>query len=189
MADVTIADPAQLTTPAADDKIPVWDTSASQQKWIRRDDLVGSTITGGKNLVAPADGTLALIDVAQAYTQPITLPALRSSSSNTLNDDTAISFTPSGVAPVTTGIYAGLLFIWGRFSNGGNRSGIVAFRAGTTPHCILLADGGILAVTTGVLAGTTSTDGKLNVAAAADGNIYIENRTGAQISIGYLIAG
>lgn len=184
MADVTIADPAQLTTPAADDKIPVWDTSASQQKWIRRDDLVGAIITGGKNLVAPADGTLALIDVAQVYTTRQTIPAVFSGNTGTLADDTAYSFTP--------GYSQGVLLIW-TYSSGGissQRAALVSFRAAGTPHAMILVQGGTaFEASTAALAGTTGTDAKVTVSAASDGKIYIENRSGVSMNHGFFIVG
>jgi len=57
-----------LATPAADDLVPVWDTSAAQTLKIRRDVFVGATITGGGTialggytLTVPATGTAALV--------------------------------------------------------------------------------------------------------------------------------
>jgi hypothetical protein len=40
-----------------------------------------------------------------------------------------------------------------------------------------------IAVTTGVLTGTTGTVGKLTVSAATDGKIYVENRTGGSLNV------
>ena len=43
--------------------------------------------------------------------------------------------------------------------------------------------------TTGILTGTTGTDGRLNVSPATNGNIYIENRLGGATTVGYTVIG
>jgi hypothetical protein len=199
MADVSVNALTSLTTPANDDLVPIWDTSAGQLKQVRRDALNGGTLTGsgtvatgGFTLTVPATGSAALLGTVNVFTVGQTLPAARTSGTNTINDDVAISFTPSGVTAtaLAAGSYAGLLLIWGRFGSGGNQGSVVAFRAGTSAFCAVVAQPSTLvAATTGALAGTTGTDGKLNVSVHTDGAIYIENRTGAQINIGYMILG
>jgi hypothetical protein len=44
-------------------------------------------------------------------------------------------------------------------------------------------------VGTAALTGTTGTDGKVTISAAADGKIYVENRSGSPMNHGFLIVG
>lgn len=101
----------------------------------------------------------------------------------TINDDTAISFTP----PVDIG----LLFIVGRHTNYDHLSGICTFRTMATNATYPLAAGSGFEVTAGAaLTGTTGTDGKLTVSAySGDGKVYIENRSGGTVSISVNIIG
>jgi len=69
MAELTVDGLGELTSPAANDEIGIWDVSAGQYLKIRRDTLVGGTITGGGTvatggytLTVPATGTAALLD-------------------------------------------------------------------------------------------------------------------------------
>lgn len=75
MADLTVDGLAELTTPAANDEIGIWDVSAGAFLKIRRDNLVGlnatgsgTIATGGFTLTVPATGTAALRDVANTFT-------------------------------------------------------------------------------------------------------------------------
>ncbi len=68
MAELTVDGLGELTSPAANDEIGIWDVSAGQYLKIRRDTLVGGTITGdgtvatgGYTLTVPATGTAALV--------------------------------------------------------------------------------------------------------------------------------
>lgn len=76
MAEATYNDAIQLpgTQIAADDQIPIWDTSAGQTKRASRLDVVGANILGGgtintnaKTLNVPGDGTAALSDAANTF--------------------------------------------------------------------------------------------------------------------------
>ena len=69
--------------------------------------------------------------------------------------------------------------------------GIVGFRAqsGAAETYLGLNSSGRIAVTTGVLSGTTGTDGKLNISAATNTNLYIENRLGGGTTVGYTLIG
>jgi hypothetical protein len=67
MAEQTVDGLGELTSPAANDEIGIWDVSAGQYMKIQRSTLVGATITGGGTLAlggytltAPATGTAAL---------------------------------------------------------------------------------------------------------------------------------
>ncbi len=68
MAELTVDGLGELTSPAANDEIGIWDVSAGQYLKIRRDTLVGGVITGGGTvatggftLTVPATGTAALV--------------------------------------------------------------------------------------------------------------------------------
>ena len=179
MTDVTIADPAQLTAPAADDKIPVWDTSAAQQKWIRRDDLVGATLTGGFSVVVPAAGTMSLIDVPQSYgAQQLFPQGLSAVRGQVIADDAVYSMAV---------VSAGWLLIGTTSAGFSNRHAIIAFRAGTGPYTgVVVQPSTVFEVSTSVLAGTTGTDGKITISATG-GMLYIENRSGASQSFTFAI--
>ena len=75
MAELTVDGLGELTSPAANDEIGIWDVSAGQYLKIRRDTLVGGTITGGGTialggytLTVPATGTVVLVGTAQTIT-------------------------------------------------------------------------------------------------------------------------
>ncbi len=75
MAELTVDGLGELTSPAANDEIGIWDVSAGQYLKIRRDTLVGGTITGGGTvatggftLTVPATGTAALLGAANQFT-------------------------------------------------------------------------------------------------------------------------
>jgi len=72
----------------------------------------------------------------------------------------------------------GWLFI-DRLSSG--RTAIITFDTvgGDAIEIMVQGSGNIFETTTGVLTGTTGTDGKMTVSVHSDNNIYIENRTGA----------
>lgn len=189
MANITMND-ASLAQMAAgdvaeDDIVSVWDVSAGQMKRATRRVAVGAKITGDKALVAPADGTLALLEVAQTFTALQIMAGIASGVTPTINDDTVFSFTPP--APM------GVLLIWNRVSaaNGGQRSALIAYRAvaANTYGSIIAQPSTTIEVSTAALTGTTGTDGKITVSAAADGKIYIENRSGSSIILGYMIFG
>ena len=91
-----------------------------------------------------------------------------SSKTSTVADDAVVTVTP----PATTGFID--VFCGGTSSNWVR----AFFRVGSTPVMTASGQGSASAVTTGALTGTTATDGQFTVSAAADGLIYIENRTG-----------
>lgn len=62
-------------------------------------------------------------------------------------------------------------------------SGIIALETLDPSTIAIVAGGANLAVTTGVLTGTTGTDGRLTVSVTDDGTLYFENRTGVARSI------
>ena len=100
------------------------------------------------------------------------------STGNSMGDDSVISFTPTvqygilGVHSVSTD------FAWFSFR----------CQAGGA-ECVMLSITGRCIATTGILTGTTGTDGRLNVSPATNGNIYIENRLGGATTVGYTVIG
>ncbi len=89
-------------------------------------------------------------------------------------DDTAVS--------VNLGeILGGIIAVSMKYNLGA--SGIVAVETADPAAVAIVAGGASLAVTTGVLSGTTGTDGKLTVAITDAGVLYFENRTGTTRNI------
>lgn len=188
MANITINDvnTAQLGAGqvAADDIFAVWDTSAGQHKRATRKAAIGAHITGNKDLVIPADGTAAIREVANVFGELVTVPAIMSGASGPILDDGVFSFTPSN--------NTGLIIIWNLMGGvaAGNRTAIIAYRAVATANCALLAQpAASIEVAASALTGTTGTDGKVTVAAASDGKIYIENRSGSSGNWAWLLLG
>lgn len=191
MTDKTVHQLNLIGTLASDDEVSVWDLSAGQFVRCPVSTLIGATILnggtldlGGKSVTVPANGTVSLIDVTQAYTARQQIPALFSGNTGSLADDNAFSFTPA--------YSQGMLLIW-TYSSGGiasQRAALVSFRAAGTPHCLIISQGGTsFEASTSVLAGTTGTDGKVTVSAASDGKVYIENRSSVSMNHGYMIFG
>ena len=92
----------------------------------------------------------------------------------TIADDAADSFLPSeteGVCQIFTG----------------NANDYVIARYRSTPSITSFLIGSNTVVTTGVLAGTTGTDGRFTVSAHTDGRIYVENRTGSSRTVYALV--
>jgi hypothetical protein len=119
------------------------------------------------------NGTLVITDSIG-----IVNPGFTSMRGTNLDDDSVYSFTPGtvqGFIVVTAGADT-------------SRGGIALFRADTGGASIN-AIGALtnFAVTTGILNGTTGTDGKLTVSVHTDKKIYIENRSGGSVAMTYTI--
>jgi hypothetical protein len=167
----------------------------------------GTLAAGGFTLTVPATGTAALItgtptvgrvaswnnsntvqdagiavtnipllDAANTFTARQTSVAFSTAQPGIL-DDTVYSFTPPNAAAS----------IWIAATNDSTVGGVYLIRAAATVYCASLVSASNVNVTTGVLAGTTGTDGKLTVSAHSDGKIYIENRRGASLTIKILV--
>lgn len=103
MAEYTVDGLSELTSPAANDEIGIWDVSANQYMKIRRSTLVGGTITGGGTvatggytLTVPATGTAALLATAQTFTKKQTI-ALDSNSIGLQIDQPSGTFNSSAI--------------------------------------------------------------------------------------------
>lgn len=100
----------------------------------------------------------------------------------TLNDDNAISFTPDD--------NYGVILIGQRHFTGAEISSLVVYRSTSTLNfCKAIVTPTAVVPATGILTGTTGTDGKFTISAHTDGKIYIENRTGSTVSFSYLVFG
>ena len=102
--------------------------------------------------------------------------SLYSGGISSLADDAATTISP----PTGT---SGILKIWVATASGFFAE--VYYRVGGTALTEEGYKGANTELTTGVLSGTTGTDTKLTISSASDGNVYIENRTGATRSLGY----
>jgi len=117
-------------------------------------------------------------ETRQRNTGEFEAPQFQSGQSGTLADDTAYSFTPSTPK--------GFIII----SNGAGQNARIAqvvydtVSPGMTDAGYV---GSVMNVTTGVLSGTTGLDNRINISAANDGKIYIENRTGGNMSFYWTI--
>ena len=94
----------------------------------------------------------------------------------TLNDDTATSFSPVNKQGFL--LYRILATTMGA---------VISFDAVTgKAYCFMIAGHSSIETRTGVLSGTTGTDGKITISAHTDGKIYVENRLGTTIYGGYI---
>lgn len=120
----------------------------------------------------------ALIDDSTVSEQRNTLK-LKQTSLSPMNDNTATSITPTNAS--------GFLLVRIAAGTGAGSFALLSYDATTgTAYATLMVGSANIAVTTGALAGTTGTDGKLTISAHTDGKIYVENRLGGTAYIGYL---
>ena len=96
-------------------------------------------------------------------------------------DDGVFSFTPGNII--------GVIMVNTRSYSYAGAWAIINYRAYTTPFAIPLVVSSSIETSTAALTPGSGTDGKLTISAAADGKIYISNRLGMTISIGYTIFG
>lgn len=112
MATETVTALDELTSPAANDEIGIWDVSAAQYMRITRANLVGGTITGGGTvatggftLTVPATGTANLIGTAQTISALKTFSAGISFGNETLAAYDVGTWTPDlRIGGLNTGI-------------------------------------------------------------------------------------
>jgi len=97
--------------------------------------------------------------------------SFRNKSGFSIADDDVYSVSPNSVV-------AGILCISSELT--GN-SCIVNYSADASAQMTGLVLGANVNVTTGILTGTTGTDGKITVSAHTDGKIYVENRRGGTV--------
>lgn len=134
----------------------------------------GTLDLNGYTATVPGTGTLALRDVTNSFGAIHTI-------SQSISDDSVLSFVPAAGW--------GMLFITGAALG---HNGVFAFRcsAGSEYCGVVTQFSTLFDTTTGVLTGTTGTDGKITVSAAVStGRVYIENRSGASRSLQVLVIG
>jgi hypothetical protein len=99
-----------------------------------------------------------------------------------LADDTVLAYAPA--------TEIGVMIIHGRNTSYSNAYAIVSYRVTATAYCLaMVAGSGMGTFGTGILTGTSGTDTKVNIGCNANGNIYIENRTGGAASFSITILG
>lgn len=106
--------------------------------------------------------------------------ALYGSMPDTLSDDHVVCITPERQ-------YGAMLLIMR--SNLSTTDALIAYRVITVGRATIIAGGSSVATYSGILYGTTGTDGKLTVGASSNGNIYIENRLGSSVSFHIIFLG
>ena len=141
-----------------------------------------STYGASQNLVLGTHNTAAItIEDGGATTLAAGLKVgdvagYKQKTSFNIGDQAVYSFTPADA-------YA-ILMLYSANSGG---SAIVAYRADASAFVNLLSGGASIEVTTGVLTGSTGTNGKITISASTAGAIYIENRSGATKGFSYMI--
>lgn len=136
--------------------------------------LIFRNVVGGTMTDALAIGQTAAVFASALQ---IKAPAGVISTSVSINDDSFTSLTPAS--------NGGLLSIGISASPGATRPfGIVAVRptAAASPVTVAWSDATNVAYSTATPNGTTGTDGKLTISCPGDGNVYVENRLGAQLT-------
>jgi hypothetical protein len=97
-----------------------------------------------------------------------------------------VTIADDAVATITPLNADGFIKFWFRGTSGAYAEAY--FKVGASPAAGKTSAGGAAAVVgTGVPTGTTGVDGNLTLFAAADSNLYIENRTGASRNVLFLI--
>lgn len=120
MANSTVNDLAELTTPAADDYLIIWDTSAGQTRRIRQDKVMGGLLTGGgvvatngKTLNVPVNMTAAGIDVANIFSQPQGINQIRMPQVTLANGATfTLSASAFGLLIIQNASTGGQALLW-----------------------------------------------------------------------------
>jgi len=185
MANETIAQQTALAAAASDDLIPIWDTSASAYKYITVANLTGGTIV-------TTDDTQVLTN--KSFGDDVEVSGLvkaehyHSAVTAVMGDDTATSIDIPLQYPCAL-VYNTYL---PQTAARRNSAAIIAIdsRSGNEDVFTLWQPSTIVNSIEGAseLAGTTSTDGKLNLAVYG-GDLYIENRTGSTVRIAVMYLG
>lgn len=166
-------------TPAAGYGTIFIDNSGNLCRLDSSGNLLKLAAAGSFTLTVPGTGTVALLGSANTFTSTntfnsVTTLAHARTRSDTINDDAAVSFTPASNVGMCLVVVT---------TNVATYSGIVIYRAASSPSCDKLVGPATLLTGTTALTGTTGADGNLNVAAASDGTFYIENRTGSSRTV------
>ena len=146
-------------------------TGTTDNTLVRMDGTTG--ILQGSGIVVNDAGTIASGLASVVATGFIRAAMYSYGAAVALADDTATSFAIDGAA-------AALVLISCRDGvAAGSPNGLYWWKGGTGLSLIAGGSTNIL-LTTGILSGTTHTDANFNISAHTDGNLYLENRMGAQ---------
>ncbi len=135
------------------------------------------------NLIANSpNGGLAEKGAANTFTGLITSSRILTGTVTTLADDTVTTITP----PANAG--AILFSPSNAFSSNRNEAmALIGYILSVPAIQVLAQPATRVTVGTSVLAGTTGTDGTLNIGGVAGPLLYVENRLGVTISFTYMI--
>lgn len=217
MATVQISGLPELLAAVGDDWLEIEEAATGLSYRIKKANLIGAILTGGgtiatggHTITVPASGTAALktgtptaanlaawadantlqdagvaltdvplLGTAQTWTATQTFSAIRTGDTGPMADDQVVvlSSVPNPCM---------ILF----FPTSGATPSVIASFRPAAPGSQLVAtnNDAQVTVTTGVLTGTTGTDGDVNLS-CSDGSVYVENRRGFGIQYYYLILG
>lgn len=157
---------------ADNDRIPIHDISAA---------------TGAKDKYLTADQVPEYVADAfsgEGVVELLIADRIRSEATGAMDDNTFVSFA----APMTAGVFIIYCVFSPEQTARRNSTAIVAYDA-SLPAChILWQPGSEVEARTGVLNGTTGSDGVMTVS-AVNGYIYVENRQGFTIADNILFLG
>ena len=217
MATVQISGLPELLAAVGDDWLEIEEAATGLSYRIKKANLIGAILTGGgtiatggHTITVPASGTaalktgtptegnlaawadantvqdagvalsaMALLGTEQTWTATQTFSAIRTGDTGPILDDNVVVLS---AAPNPCMI----LF----FPTSGATPSVIAMFRPAAPASQLVATNNDtqVSVTTGVLTGTTGTDGLVNLSCSG-GNVYVENRRGFGIQYRYLILG
>lgn len=172
MGTKTINQLTSLTDPVATgDLVPLYDTSGAvtRQTTIAK---VIDAVEANANTFTAANVFSGLVTASRIITGTIT----------NLADDTVTTITP----PANAGMI--LFSPSNAFSSNRNEAmALIGYLLSVPAIQVLAQPATRVTVGTSVLAGTTGTDGTLNIGGVAGPLIYVENRLGVTISLTYII--
>lgn len=192
MAEYTVDGLGELTSPAANDEIGIWDVSAGQFLKIQRSTLVGATITGGGTialggytLTAPATGTVALRGADNAFSVAQTMAAginvgvaasaLTRPTGGVVRQAMESNVVANDGALVVSTRTLGMVFIEDQTDGA---YAIVSVAAGA---------GVVISGSASIFTGTAGTAGRLNVYYLAGTGIVIQNKRGSSITLSAIV--
>ena len=129
-------------------------------------------IPTGKTVIGTAAQILARGNTFADYPSGTTDLRTQDRRTFTIADDAVASFTPISATGILTLSSATNLL-----------QNVVRYETDPTPQCDLFLATVNTAATTGVLTGTTGSDGNFTISAASDGKVYLENRRGSSVTV------
>jgi hypothetical protein len=138
----------------------------------------GAIILGGN-----VQGAVTNIPIGSATFTAIKSPSAEFTQLQTNSQYSYGYFLTNNSANSFTLATSGAVIIVSGTGTTGNCGVISVYPNAVSAQAASIASQANIAVTTGVLTGTTGTVGKLTVSAATDGKIYVENRTGGSLNV------